>query len=171
MMWVVGLIFVFVLLLFLAGAIYTLLSVYICDNHTCKAFKNASRVAPVGSPEYNKTLLQGLYSDGMWPLAFIGAMIGAFFSIWLVGGSMTIVTYAILFLVWFLVLYFMFSFTVHHYVDPIIESIEANSNISFCQCGCGCRIDTKEEENKGGDGGFGGIQDHFDSDGSFAERD
>lgn len=129
-MWVVDLLVVLVLLLVLAGAIWTVLSVYICDNHTCKAFTKAKHAGDVGSDDYNRTLVSSIFTDGMWPLAFIGAVIGAFFSLWLTGGCMTIVRYVILLLIWFFVIYFVFSFTIHHYLDPILESIDGNARIS-----------------------------------------
>lgn len=123
MWWGWNLLVVIVMVAFLAGAIYTLLTVYVCDNHTCKAFKNANN-----AENRNQALLNNIFVDGMWPLAFIGAFFGAFFSLWLTGSSMTMIKYIILFLVWFLVLYVTFQFVIHHYIKPIIEAVRLNKN-------------------------------------------
>ena len=117
---------VFVVGVMLSAALYMILNFYICDNNTCKAFVSASEKAPKGSIDYNIELINNIYIDGMWPLALIGAIIGAFFGMWLTGSPMSIINFFIIFFVMFVVLYFTFNFSIHHYLSPILLYLKQN---------------------------------------------
>jgi hypothetical protein len=103
-------------IILLAASIYMLVSFYVCDNQTCKAFKQAENIAPRDTKEYVLSLLNELYNDGIWPFPYIGAAILTPLSLWFIGVPITVKTFAIVFLVSFIVIYFLFSFFGHHYI-------------------------------------------------------
>lgn len=103
----------------LGASIYMIYTFYICDDQTCKPFDVAASKAPLGSREYVKSLLFELYNDGIWPMPYIGSAILTPLCLWLLGLPLNIKTFAILFFVSFVVIYFIFSFFGHHYIRPI----------------------------------------------------
>lgn len=109
----------------LIASVYMLVSFYVCDSQQCKAFKQAEDTAPRGSKEYAITLLGELYNDGIWPFPYIGAAILTPLSLWFIGVPITVKNFAIVFLVSFITIYFLFSFFGHHYVR-FVSSYVAN---------------------------------------------
>lgn len=104
----------FLILLFFS--IYMIISFYVCDTHTCKAFKMAGEKGPKDSKPYVISLLNELFNDGIWPFPYVGAAIITPLSLWFIGAPLTVRTFAIMFLVSFIVIYFLFSFFGHHYL-------------------------------------------------------
>lgn len=119
---VVAIIAFFVLLI---AAIYMVLNFYVCDKNSCKAFNQADEVAQRGTKNYAIALLGEFYNDGIWPLPYIGAAILTPLSLWFIGVHITVRDFAIVFLVSFLTIYFLFSFFGHHYVK-FISSYTSN---------------------------------------------
>ena len=117
---------VLALLIMLSAAIYMILTFYICDDQTCKAFVIANNEEERGTVAYNIELLNNIFIDGVWPIALIGSLIASFFSMWLGGGNMTIANYFIMFFINFLVIYFTFNFSIHHYLQPILAYVKEN---------------------------------------------
>jgi len=117
-------------LFLLAASVFILVQMYICDNLNCKAFNDAGEVAAPGTKEYTIAVLGGLYSDSIWPFPFIGAAILSPLSLWILGVPITVKNFAIVFLISFLVIYFLFAFFGHHYIkfiaNYVSEYIESN---------------------------------------------
>lgn len=109
----------FLTLLF--ASIYMLLSFYVCDKQTCKAFNQAADYGEKGSTAYVIALLGELYNDGIWPFPYIGAAVLTVFSLWFVGAALTVKNFAIMFFISFITIYFLFSFFGHHYVRFIAQ--------------------------------------------------
>lgn len=103
----------------LGAAVYMIIMFYICDNHNCKAFNDAADVAPEETKEYTIALLDGLYSDGIWPLPYLGAAVLTGLSLWLIGQPITVRNFAIVFIISFIVIYFLFAYLGHHYINFI----------------------------------------------------
>ena len=118
----------------LGAAIFMVVSFYWCNNYTCKAFQLAGDKAEKGTKEYTIALLNELYNDGIWPLPYIGAAILTPLTLWLINADLTVRNFAIMFLISFLVIYFLFAFLGHHYIKFIsqytIGYIQANCNSS-----------------------------------------
>lgn len=104
-------------------AIFLMSMHYICDGGNCKAFKEADAVAQPGTPEYTTILLREMFNDGIWPIPYIGAAILTPLSLWFMGIRISVINFAILFFVSFVVIYFMLSFFGHHYLRPITTYI------------------------------------------------
>ena len=100
----------------LAASVWMLIDFYVCDNQDCKAFVQAEKAAPRASKQYVLTLLKELYNDGIWPFPYIGAAILTPLSLWFINAPITVQNFAIVFLVSFITIYFLFSFFGHHYV-------------------------------------------------------
>jgi len=117
-------------LILLISCIYMVYQFYVCDNFTCKACEDASEFGDKGSKNYTIALQNNLYNDGIWSLPYIGAAIIAPLSLWILNSPITVKNYAIVFLISFLVIYFLFAFIGHHYVKIIskytIKYIEDN---------------------------------------------
>ena len=96
---------------------------YICNGFNCKAFKEADGVAEPGTAEYTMILLREMFNDGIWPIPYIGAAILTPLSLWFIGIPISVINFAILFFVSFVVIYFMLSFFGHHYLRPITTYI------------------------------------------------
>ncbi len=92
---------------------------YVCDNNNCKAHYVASNSSSPDSKIYNLTILTELFNDGIWPIPYIGASILTPLALWFLGVEITVRSFAILFFVGFVVIYFMFSFFGHHYLRPL----------------------------------------------------
>lgn len=118
----------------LAAAIFMIISFYICDNQTCHAFIAAEDVGAKGSKEYTTALLGELYKDGIWPFPYIGAAILTGLCLWLIGVNITIRMFAVVFLVSFIVIYFLFAYVGHHYIKFITayvaDYIENNCDVT-----------------------------------------
>ena len=109
-------------IILLICALFMLNNFYICDSHSCKAFKQAGKVSSVkGTKEYVIALLGELCNDGIWPFPYIGASILTPLSLWFVGIPLTVKNFAIVFFVSFVVIYFMFTFFGHHYGKVIAK--------------------------------------------------
>jgi hypothetical protein len=100
----------------LLASIWMLIDFYVCDNQDCKAFIQAEKVAPRATKKYVLALLNELYNDGIWPFPYIGAAILTPLSLWFINAPITVQNFAIVFLVSFVTIYFLFSFFGHHYV-------------------------------------------------------
>lgn len=109
----------FFYILMLIFSILMIIGFYICDGKTCKAFCDASHQGPLGTKQNVLKVLELLGSDGMWGFPYIGATIISFFFIWLLPAPWTMVNFAKIFFISFLVIYALFSFYNHHYVTPI----------------------------------------------------
>lgn len=108
----------------LAASIYVYLNVYVCDYGNCKAFYVADeRVKDHDSLEFASELLGQMYADSIWPLAFLGSVLVAFLSTWLIARNFDFVTFMLLFFLSFIVYFFILAFVVHHYVFPIVEKV------------------------------------------------
>lgn len=118
-------------LILLGASIFMLINFYVCDNQNCKAFNEAGKVAPKGTKAYTIALLQEFFNDGIWPLPFIGGAIAAPLILWFVKIPITVLNFMIVFLVSFIVIYFMFSFFGHHYINFIAAYV-----ISFIEANC-----------------------------------
>jgi hypothetical protein len=117
---VVAIIAFFVLL---GAAIYMIVSFYVCDNQTCQAFIQSEKTATPGTKQYVLNLLDELYNDGIWPFPYIGAAILTPLSLWFLGKPITVKDFAIVFLVSFITIYFLFSFFGHHYIKFITNYV------------------------------------------------
>lgn len=104
-------------------SIFLLAMNYLCDSFNCKAFKEADGVAEPGTAEYTTILLREMFNDGIWPIPYIGAAILTPLSLWFMGIPISVINFAILFFVSFVVIYFMLSFFGHHYLRPITTYI------------------------------------------------
>jgi hypothetical protein len=118
-------------LILLAASIFMLINFYVCDSQNCKAFNEAAKVAPKGTKAYTIALLQEFFNDGIWPLPFIGGAIAAPLILWFVRIPITILNFITVFLVTFIVIYFMFAFFGHHYINFIAAYV-----ISFIEANC-----------------------------------
>lgn len=107
----------------LGAAILMLIGFYICDSQTCKAFLTANDKATPESKQYILALLAEMYNDGIWPIPYIGATIATGLSLFFLGFPVNVVTFAIMFFVIFVTIYFMFTFFGHHYVKPITRYV------------------------------------------------
>lgn len=129
-----NIIVIIVFIILLIFSIYLYIGYYLCDNYTCKSFtqsesKTDSKEAQI---EY---LVENIGGHSVWPMAYIGAAIITFFSFWFLRLGWNIKRIALLFLVSFIVIYFIFAFWVHHYIKPMttyinnyIESITPAKN-------------------------------------------
>lgn len=105
--------------LLLGASLLCLYNFYLCDSQTCKAFEVAEENATPGSKAYTIALLNELFDDGIWFMPFIGSAIATPLTLWFLGVPITILTFAVMFFVVFATMYFILSFIIHHYVDPI----------------------------------------------------
>jgi len=108
-------------IILLVAAIYMLMTFYVCDSYSCKAFTIANKKAPEGTKDNVLALLSEFYNDGIWPIPYIGAAILTPLCLWFLSVPMTIKTFGVMFFTSFVVIYFMFSFFGHHYVRPISD--------------------------------------------------
>lgn len=124
-----------------------LINFYVCDSQNCKAFNCASQKGATGSKEYTLALLGELYNDGIWPLPYIGAAILTPLSLWFIGVPITVLTFAKVFLVSFIVIYFLFSFFGHHYIK-FISLYVSNYIQSNCPSSQGETLNEGSDEYK-----------------------
>jgi hypothetical protein len=111
-----------VYVLLLIAAFCLVIFNFICDNHKCMAFNNAAASGKKGSKAYNEKLLSELFTDGIWPFAYIAATIASALSLWLIRDEYACIKkFTVLFLVIFLCIYLMLAFITHHYVEPIVD--------------------------------------------------
>lgn len=112
----------------LLASVWVTFQFYVCDSHNCKSFNEADNAGPRGSKEYVIALTAALYADGIWPLPYIGATILTLLALWLLWIPITVRNFAIIFIVSFLVIYFLFAFFGHHFIkftsNYIIDYIE-----------------------------------------------
>lgn len=113
------LIIVFFILLFLA--IVFISEFYICDNYNCKVFICSENKAPRGTKEYVISLLNEFYTDGVWPLPYVGAAIITPLALWFLDICITVKNFAIIFIISFLVIYFIIAFFLHHGFKFVVE--------------------------------------------------
>lgn len=114
----------------LVAAICLVIFNFICDNETCMAFRNAEEEGEKGSKDYNDTLLSELFTDGIWPFAYIAATISSALGLWLIRDEcVSIKKFTILFLVTFICIYLMLAFIAHHYVEPIVNYLYRESRM------------------------------------------
>lgn len=105
------------------AALYMFITFYVCDTQTCKSFKIADEKAPPGTKPNVLTLLSQFYNDGIWPLPYIGSTVSTVFCLWFLALPINIKTFAIVFSTSFVVMYFVFSFFGHHYINPTINYV------------------------------------------------
>lgn len=103
-------------------SIFMLLSFYVCDSGTCKAYT----VADTRNTASGRTLalLDEIGNDGMWPIAFNGALIIAVILLWWFRIPFDVRNFGFLFFIPFAIIYFLFSFVFHHYVKPITRDVK-----------------------------------------------
>lgn len=114
----------------LGAAIYMLIAFYVCDSHNCTAFRTAGETAPDDTNLYVTTLLYEMYNDGIWPIPYIGGAIATALALWFLNIKFTTYNFGIMFFTVFVVLYFMFSFFGHHYINPISDYVQDYINTS-----------------------------------------
>lgn len=114
---------VFAFAILIVSSIYILVQFYICDSFNCKAFNVAGQNAAPGSKEYVTSLLYEEFNDGIWPIPFIGATILTSLALWFIKVPITIVNFAIVFIISFITIYFMLGFFGHHYLRPITKYV------------------------------------------------
>ena len=131
-------------LILLAAGIFLVVTVYVCDGQQCKAFKEATKKGETGTVDYTTGLLAEIGNDGVWPLPYIGSVIVAALCMWFLRIKVTVMNYAVLFLVTFVTNYFLFSFYNHHYLKPIV-----NYSISFINNNCDAIVTQNDIENVG----------------------
>lgn len=100
-------------------AIYMLATFYICDNKNTQQFIEAEKQGPIGSKKYILSLVESLCADGLWPFAYISAAILTPISLYLMNIAITVYHFAILFLISFMTIYFIFLYFAHHYIHFI----------------------------------------------------
>ena len=104
-------------------ALWMLFGFYVCDSHNCKPYRTAEQAGPIGSQPHTLSLLQEMGGDGIWPLPYIGASILTSLSLWFVGTPFTMKNFGLVFFTAFVVIYFMFSFFLHHYIGVLEHDI------------------------------------------------
>lgn len=121
-------------ILLLACAVYIIYTYYICNDYTCIPLEIAESKAPVGSKEYINYLLMELSNNDMWAFPYIAATIITPLCLWGLCIPITLRTFAVLFVISFIVGYFMISIIGHQYIRPltrsVIKYVEDNSNDS-----------------------------------------
>lgn len=120
---VIQAIFIVAFVLLLGMALALLFLNLICDNHTCKIYTDAKEAGPPGSKEYTESLLNDLFSDGIWPYPYIAATILTAISLWFLRIPITVLNFWVIFLISFITIYFIFVFFGHHYLRPITLSL------------------------------------------------
>jgi len=103
-------------------SIFMLLSFYVCDSGTCKAYTVANTQNDALSR--NLSLLNEIGNDGMWPIAFNGSLIIAVILMWWFRVPFTVRNFGFAFFIPFAIIYFLFSFIFHHYVKPITYDVK-----------------------------------------------
>lgn len=126
----------------LGAAIYMLVAFYICDSQNCTAFRTAGEKAEQGTSLYATTLLYEMYNDGIWPIPYIGGAIATTLGLWFLNVKVNPLNFGILFFTIFVVLYFMFSFFGHHYINPISDYVQ-----EYITDTCGPQVCLVPEEN------------------------
>ena len=110
-------------LIFLIVAVYMTINFYVCDRHLCKPYIDASAYKSEG--EQAQALLNSAFGDGMWPLAYLaGALIAGIYML-LFPGQVTLQIFGISFLVSFVVVYFVLMLLAHHYLRPIVDTVDS----------------------------------------------
>ena len=107
----------------LAFAVYTLLQTYLCDKQSCKAFDVAKTKASPGTKEYTEALLESLSQELMWVLPYIGSAILTLIALWFLGCEFTVVNFAILFTVSFVVTFLVFWIFISHHIKVIANYV------------------------------------------------
>jgi len=110
--------------LLLSLAIILLGQIYICDNSACKSFQEAVKAGELGSKPYVLLLVNSLFDDGIWPVAYIASAILTPLSLYFLRFPITIYTFSILFFISFATMYFVFLFIIHHYVRFITGYVD-----------------------------------------------
>jgi len=112
---------IIIYLLLLIWAIYTLMTSFICDEHTCTIFTLAFKQAE------NKSqilfLLNHLCEETIWPYAFISSSIISFLFFAILPIKLTLFYFLVTFFLSWLIFYALISFLVHHYVIPMKDTI------------------------------------------------
>lgn len=108
----------------LVAALWMLNQFYICDSQNCKPYTIARENGEIGTKGHTESLVREMGQDGIWPIPYIGAAIATALLIWFLGVPFTIKNYGLSFFVIFVVLYFMMSHFLHHYLGPIQNDIE-----------------------------------------------
>jgi hypothetical protein len=98
----------------LGVALYLVSEFYICDGERCVLFRRQLDIEGV---------LTGALRDGLWPVPYIGAAILTTLTLWIKGEKFTPRSFAISFLIAFIVMYLGLSFLGHHYLQPILDHI------------------------------------------------
>jgi len=117
----INLICIGIYILLLIWAIYTLMTSFICDEHTCTIFTSALKQAE------NKSqilfLLNHLCEETIWPYAFISSSIISFLFFAILPIKLTLFYFLVTFFLSWLIFYALISFLVHHYVIPMKDTI------------------------------------------------
>lgn len=128
---VIDILAIITFVILLSAAIWMLINFYVCDSYNCKVFNDAAEKGSQGSKEYVLELLDGLFSDGIWPVPYIGAAILTPLALWFMGVDITVRSFAILFFISFATTYFIIGFFGHHYLRPIGDYVSDYIDSNF----------------------------------------
>lgn len=107
-------------IILLGLALYLMGDFYICDNLNCKNIYYANeKYPPPGSKKNTQAILSYFFADGTWPISYIAAAILTPLSLWFAQLPFTTRNFSIIFLTSFVIMYFMITYIIHHYVRPI----------------------------------------------------
>lgn len=134
-------IIIIVVFIFLGIGLYSIATMYICDNDNCAAIKVAKEKGEPGSVEYLSFLLNSTYGGGLWSFALVGGIVISPIALWIMYRPITVINFITIFLVSFLVIYFLFSFFSYHYVQPLAKIIDNGLHNN-----CICTPDDKSSE-------------------------
>lgn len=103
----------------LIAAIYILVTFFVCDNHRCKAYVDADFDA---TGDRGRLGVEAL-NQSIWALAFVGGAIAMGLILTFGRMPMDIINCSIVFFISFVVIYFILSFYIHHFIRPVIDSL------------------------------------------------
>lgn len=121
-MQLVAYVFVFIYLILLILALSLIANIYICDNGTCIAYTRTANITDntAGGP----ALLGQIGIDGIWPFAYIGALLISGMMLWLLGVPIDAKIFTLALIVSFIWIYVVFMFFIHHYLQPIVAGVK-----------------------------------------------
>ena len=116
----IALIFFYILLL--CFSIILLLNIYLCDQYTCIPFTGLQST----KQKQIIDLTDKIGEDGIWPFSYIGSSILTALSFSFMPIKLNIKNVTTIFLLFFLIMYSIMSFYVHHYIIPIKKYLKEN---------------------------------------------
>jgi hypothetical protein len=109
------LIIVWIILLIVALSLF--IKFFICDKQTCVPFMKFKQFD--NEKDGMLYLLNGITHNSTWPIAYIGSSICTVLVLWIANSAFDIRKSFITFITIFLVIYFLLSFYLHHYIRPV----------------------------------------------------